>query len=274
MAAGDRFLRRSLPVLPQTAVVLGSGLGAADLGPESARIPYARIPGFPRPRVPGHPGALSIIGRTAVLRGRAHFYEGRSMEEVLAPVRTLLRLGVRTVILTNAAGGVAPGLRPGDLLGITDHLNLMGSNPLRGGPSFVDLTRVYDRDLLKRAEAVARRLGFRLKRGVYAAMPGPSYETPAEVRMLRRLGADAVGMSTVPEAIAAAEAGARVLGISLITNKAAGVGRPVSHEEVLDRAKEAGARTAALLRGVLQGWELEGRPYIEKSPAAGVSWRS
>ncbi len=238
---------------PTTAVVLGSGLGDADLGPESRRIPYAKIPGFPKPRVPGHPGVLCLVGRTAVLRGRAHFYEGRSMEDVVAPVRWLVQQGVKTLILTNAAGGIAPGLKPGDLMGIEDHLNLMGANPLRGTPGFVDLTTVYDRDLLRRAEAVAKRLGFRLKRGIYAAMPGPSYETPAEVRMLRRLGADAVGMSTVPEAIAAAALGMRVLAVSLITNRAAGAGRPVSHAEVLARGREAAGRTSALLRGLLQG---------------------
>jgi purine-nucleoside phosphorylase len=252
MSAADRALRRALRVLPTSAVVLGSGLGQADLGPETARVPYARIPGFFRTRVPGHPGALSMVGRTAVLRGRVHYYEGRSLKEVVEPVRTLARLGVRTLILTNAAGGIGAGLKPGDLMGIVDHLNLMGANPLRGAPAFADLTRVYDRDLLRRAEAVAKGLGFRLKKGVYAAMPGPSYETPAEVRMLKRLGADAVGMSTVPEAIAAAHAGMKVLAISLITNRAAGAGKPVSHDEVLARAKASAGRTAALLRGILR----------------------
>lgn len=253
MTSADRFLRRTLRVLPDVAVVLGSGLGHADLGHETARIPYAKIPGFPRPRVPGHPGALSLIGRAAVLRGRVHYYEGRPLEEVVEPVRALARLGARTLILTNAAGGIAPGLRPGDLMGIADHLNLLGANPLRGAPTFMDLTRVYDAELLRRAEAEARRLGFRLKRGVYAAVPGPTYETPAEVRMLRRLGADAVGMSTVPEAIAGAHAGMKVLALSLITNRAAGAGRPVSHEEVLERARISGERSAALLRALLQG---------------------
>ncbi|HEX7900819.1 MAG TPA: purine-nucleoside phosphorylase [Planctomycetota bacterium] len=253
MTAAERYLRRRLPVLPDTVVVLGSGLGEADLGRESARVPYARVPGFPRPRVPGHPGALSMVGRTAVLRGRIHYYEGHALEEVVEPVRTLARLGARTLILTNAAGGIAAGLKPGDLMGIVDHLNLMGANPLRGAPRFADLTEVYDVDLLRRAERVARGLGFRLKKGVYAAVAGPSYETPAEVRMLKRLGADAVGMSTVPEAIAAAHAGMKVLALSLIANRAAGAGRPVSHAEVLVRAKAAGARTAALLRGILRG---------------------
>lgn len=253
MKSPERFLRRALRVLPDTAVVLGSGLGHADLGHESVRLRYRQIPGFPQPRVPGHPGTLSMVGRTAVLRGRIHYYEGHSLKEVVEPVRTLARLGVRTLILTNAAGGISAGLKPGDLMGIVDHLNLMGGNPLRGAPIFADLTRVYDPDLLRRAEAVARRQGFRLKRGVYAAVPGPSYETPAEVRMLKRLGADAVGMSTVPEAIAAAHAGMKVLALSLITNKAAGAGRPVSHDEVLERARTSGIRTAALLRGLLQG---------------------
>lgn len=252
MTSSERYLRRALRVLPDTAVVLGSGLGHADLGHESLRLRYAQIPGFPRPRVPGHPGTLSMIGRVAVLRGRIHYYEGHSLKEVVEPVRVLARLGVRTLILTNAAGGIAAGLKPGDLMGIVDHLNLMGGNPLRGAPTFADLTRVYDPALLKRAEAAAKLLGFKLKKGVYAAVPGPSYETPAEVAMLRRLGADAVGMSTVPEAIAAAHAGMKVLALSLISNRAAKAGRPVSHDEVLERARVSGVRTAALLRGILK----------------------
>lgn len=246
-------LRRLLKIVPDTVLVLGSGLGSADLGPERVRVSYADVPGFPKPRVPGHPGVLSLVGRTAVLRGRVHYYEGHSLAEVVEPILRLARLGARRLILTNAAGGIAPGLAPGDLMGIRDHLNLMGANPLRGGPHFTDLTRVYDPELLKRAARAARSLGFRLKTGVYAAVQGPSYETPAEVRMLRRLGADAVGMSTVPEAIAGAHAGMAVLALSLITNRAAGAGRPVSHAEVLERARRSGARTAELLRALLQG---------------------
>lgn len=238
-----------LPERPDRVVVLGSGLGQADLGPERVRIPYAKLPGFPRPSAAGHEGVLSMIGRTVVLRGRAHWYEGRTMEEITAPVRALARLGARTLILTNAAGGIAPGLRPGDLMAITDHLNLMGANPLRGSADFVDLSEVYDPALRRAAERAARTLGFRLKRGVYAAVSGPSYETPAEVRMLRRLGADAVGMSTVPEAVVGRAEGMRVLGLSLIANRAAGLSRaPLSHREVLAEGARSAARTARLLR--------------------------
>jgi len=236
-------LQRLLPAPLRVAVVLGSGMGDLDLGPASCEIPYGRIPGFPRARVAGHPGRLSLVGAAAILRGRVHFYEGHSLDEVVRPVRVLARLGVRTLVLTNAAGGVNPRLKPGDLMAIADHLNLMGANPLRGGPHFVDLTGIYER---------VRIPG--LKRGVYAAMAGPTYETPAEVRMLRKLGADAVGMSTVPEAIAARQAGLKVIGISLITNAAAGLTRkPVSHAEVLATASRARSRMASVLRRILSG---------------------
>jgi len=236
-------LRRRLPSLPRSAVVLGSGLGDLDLGPAAAEIPYGRIPGFPRVRVAGHPGRLSLVGRTAVLRGRVHYYEGHSLEEVTRPVRVLARLGVGRLVLTNAAGGIHPRLKPGDLMLITDHLNLLGANPLRGGPHFLDLSSVYD---VPQVEG--------LKRGVYAAMAGPTYETPAEVRMLRTLGADAVGMSTVPEAMVARQVGLGVIGISLITNAAAGTGKgPVSHQEVLATAERSRRRLASVLRKILAG---------------------
>ena len=246
--AAVRALRRRLPRAPETVVVLGSGLGDADLGPEDARIPYGRIPGFPATAVPGHPGALSVVGPTVLLRGRAHFYEGRTMEEVTRPVRALAALGARTLILTNASGGIHPALQPGSLLLVSDHLNLMGANPLRGGPHFADLSAVYDRPLRKRALAQARRLGLRIREGVYAAVSGPTYETPAEVRMLRRLGADAVGMSTVPEAVAGRAAGMRVLALSLVTNRAAG---DASHAGVLATAAASRDRLARLLRAIL-----------------------
>src|SRR5258708_399028 len=235
------FLQRRLAILPGSAVVLGSGLGDLDLGPTTAEIPYERIPGFPRVQVAGHPGRLSLVGNTAVLRGRGHYYEGRSLDEVVHPVRVLARLGIHRLILTNAAGGINRRLRVGDLMAISDHLNLMGANPLRGGPHFVDLSSVYE---------VPKVAG--LERGVYAAMAGPTYETPAEIRMLRKLGADAVGMSTVPEAIAARQAGLRVTGISLITNAAAGTGKgPLTHADVLATAERARSRMAALLRKIL-----------------------
>jgi purine-nucleoside phosphorylase len=240
------FLRRKLPQLPRLAVVLGSGLGDLDLGLPSIEIPYTAIPGFPKVRVKGHPGRLSLIGRAAILRGRVHSYEGHPLEDVVRPVRVLAALGAARLVLTNAAGGIRRSLRPGTLMVITDHLNLMGVNPLRGGAHFVDLTGVYETGL-----AALRGL----PRGVYAAMAGPSYETPAEVRMLRTLGADAVGMSTVPEAIVARHAGTKVLGISLITNAAAGTTRKgVSHAEVLETAERARTKMAALLRRILSEW--------------------
>lgn len=241
--AAATYLRRRLPSLPRVAVVLGSGMGDLDLGVPTVEVPYARIPGFPRVRVAGHPGRLSLIGRAAVLRGRVHFYEGRSLEEVTLPVRVMARLGVERVVLTNAAGAVRTTFKPGDLMEIADHLNLMGVNPLHGGPRFVDLTGLYEPTGVRG-----------LKKGVYAAMSGPSYETPAEIRMLRTLGADAVGMSTVPEAIASREAGMRVTAISVITNAAAGTTKsPVSHGRVLETARRARSAMASALRKILAG---------------------
>ena len=246
--AGDDLVRRAaevlkrrLPSLPKSAVVLGSGLGDLDLGPASAEIPYSRIPGFPRVRVAGHPGRLTLVGRTAILRGRSHYYEGFPLDEVTRPVRVLARLGVQRLILTNAAGGISHRLKRGDLMLISDHINLLGANPLRGGPHFVDLSSVYQ---------IPKLAG--LPRGVYAAMAGPTYETPAEIRMLRKLGADAVGMSTVPEAIVARQLGLAVIGISLITNAAAGTGKgPVTHAEVLETAERSRSRMARALRKIL-----------------------
>ncbi len=252
LRAALRFLRARLPVKPVAAVVLGSGLGPIGLGRASATVPYARIPFFPRPGAAGHPGELALHGRVAVLRGRVHFYEGYGLDEVVRPVRAMALLGARTLVVTNAAGAVNRAFRPGDLMLIADHLNLMGGNPLRGGPRFTDLTAAYAPGLRALARRAARKEGLRLREGVYAAVPGPSYETPAEVRMLRRLGADAVGMSTVPEVIAAVHAGMRVLGISLITNRAAGIASgPVSHGEVLETSRRALPRLAAFLRTVL-----------------------
>ena len=250
------FLQRRLRSIPRVAVVLGSGMGDLDLGRPDAELPYARIPGFPKARVAGHPGRLSIVGRAAILRGRVHFYEGRTMDEVVRPVRTMARLGVKSLVLTNAAGAIRRSFRPGDFMVIADHLNLMGANPLRGGPHFLDLTSLYETDL----PALRG-----LRRGVYAGVAGPAYETPAETAMLRTLGADAVGMSTVPEAVAAREAGMRVVGISVITNAAAGTTKkPVSHAEVLQTADRARVRMAALLlrilRDLMREPGLPGRP--------------
>ncbi|MGI6695317.1 MAG: purine-nucleoside phosphorylase [Christensenellales bacterium] len=227
------------------AVILGSGLGGFEerlLDP--AEISYDEIPGFPTSTVPGHAGKF-IVGtlkdkRVLVMSGRIHSYEGYSMDKVTLPIRVMSLLGVKTLIVTNAAGGVNTDFKPGDLMLIEDYINLSGRNPLRGknldrfGPRFPDMTHAYDPQLRQIALQEAEKLGIDLKRGVYCWLNGPTYETPAEIRMVRILGADAVGMSTVPETIVARHSGMRVLGISSITNMAAGVlDQPINHEEVL-----------------------------------------
>lgn len=247
----------------RTGVVLGSGLGAfADDLEDSVTIPYEEIPGFARPTVEGHAGRL-VMGRvsgsaTAVLQGRFHFYEGYARDEVTFPMRVFGLMGVKSVVLTNAAGGINIGFDQGSLMIISDHLNLMCTNPLLGpnderfGARFPDMSEVYSREFQEIAVEEARSLGLELRRGVYAAMSGPSYETPAEVRMLRTLGADAVGMSTVPEAIVARQMGMRVLGISCITNMAAGVvDQPINHEEVMETGAQVRDTIRNLLRGII-----------------------
>lgn len=246
---------------PTVALVLGSGLGAyADTLADPVRIPYGDIPWFPRGHVVGHKGQLVVGGKAGVvcaaMQGRVHYYEGHSALVVTFPLRTLIALGCRTVILTNAAGGLRHP--PGTLMLIRDHINLMPESPLRGenderiGPRFPDLSRVYDPALREVAHQVAGGLGVTLGEGVYAALAGPAYETPAEVRMLSVLGADACGMSTAPEAVVAVHMGARVLGISCITNAAAGLsGEPLSHAEVTETAERVRATFIALLDGVV-----------------------
>ncbi|MDI1243063.1 MAG: purine-nucleoside phosphorylase [bacterium] len=255
------------------AVVLGSGLGAfADEVENAVKIPYEEIPHFVRSTVEGHAGQL-VLGELggkhiAVQQGRFHFYEGYDMQQVMFPVRTFGRMGIGNVILTNAAGSTEPEYPPGSLMLITDHLNLMGENPLRGknderfGVRFPDMTEVYDRELQKIASEEADDIAHErfekgvddekrdfLHRGVYCALSGPTYETPAEVRMCRQLGGNAVGMSTVPEAIAARHQGMKVLGISCITNFAAGMtGENINHEEVM----ETGARVAEIFKQLLR----------------------
>lgn len=248
---------------PRIAVVLGSGLDElADRLPDHLVIPYERIPHFPPPTVAGHPGR-AISGRlhgaeVLMLQGRFHYYEGHDLETVTLPVRVMHRLGVGTLILTAATGGIRADLRPGDLVVLSDHLNLQGANPLRGlnderlGTRFPDMTEVYSPRLRTVAREEAARLGIRLAEGVYGCVSGPSYETPAEVRMLRTLGADVVGMSTVPEAVAARHAGIDVLGIALVSNAAAGVlGTPITHDEVLEAGHQAAPRLAALIERVV-----------------------
>lgn len=230
---------------PRIALVLGSGLGAfADDLQDPLAIPYEEIPGFARSTVEGHAGRL-VLGRAEgvpvlAMQGRFHYYEGYSLNEVVFPMRTFGAMGIKSAILTNAAGGINVSFEQGALMVISDHLNLMGINPLIGphdhrfGPRFPDMSEVYAKDYQEIAVEEARSLGIELRRGIYAALSGPSYETPAEVRMLRVLGADAVGMSTVPEAIVARQMGIKILGLSCITNLAAGVmGEPINHEEVM-----------------------------------------
>ena len=249
---------------PRIAVVLGSGLNElADRLPAGVRIPYDRIPHFPRTTVAGHQGGV-IVGelhgaRVLMLQGRFHYYEGHDLETVTFPVRVLQRLGVGTLMLTAATGGIRADLRPGDLMLLEDHLNLLGVNPLRGqnddrlGTRFPDMTEVYSARLRRIAKEEGDRLAIRLAEGVYACMAGPSYETPAEIRMLQALGADVVGMSTVPEAIVARHAGMEVLGIALVSNAAAGVlGTPITHEEVLEAGRSAAPGLAALIEGVIR----------------------
>ncbi len=254
----------------RVALVLGSGLGAFADGLEDAQaIPYSEIPGFARPTVEGHAGRL-VVGRVGVatvaaMQGRFHFYEGYTLEEVTFPIRVLGLLGAKSLVLTNAAGGLNNSFEQGALILISDHLNLMGTNPLIGrndprfgrgdehhGKRFPDMTEVYDREYQEATIAEAREMGLELRRGIYAALTGPSYETPAEIRMLRALGADAVGMSTVPEAIVARHMGLRVLGISCITNMAAGVlDKPIDHDEVIETGERVRETFAELLRRVI-----------------------
>jgi purine-nucleoside phosphorylase len=233
---------------PQVGIILGSGLGDfADTLEGRTVIPYGELPHFPHSSVPGHAGRLVLgkLGGASIvaMQGRVHAYEGYSNVQVAFPARVLCALGIRTLVVTNAAGGIHPDFQPGDLMAITDHVNLSGWNALTGpnddrlGPRFPDMSHAYHPGLTELLGRVAREQGVKLQRGVYAMSSGPSYETPAEIRMLRTLGADAVGMSTVPEVVAAAHMGVRVVGISCITNLAAGISRqPLSHEEVAETA--------------------------------------
>jgi purine-nucleoside phosphorylase len=262
----DRALasvRAHIPHSPRIALVLGSGLASlADAFEQPASLAYAQIAGMAEARVAGHPGRL-VFGRlegvdVVAMQGRLHAYEGHPLSKVVLGVRLMARLGASTLIVTNAAGGLDPALPPGSLLCITDHINLTGQSCLVGenesafGPRFPDLSEAYDPGLRALAQEAARAAGVRLFEGVYAGVLGPAYETPAEVRMLRLLGASAVGMSTVQEVIAARHIGLRVLGISCLTNLAAGLSdQPLSHAEVESRARAASASLTSLVRGVL-----------------------
>ena len=258
-----KFILSKTKLRPKIALVLGSGLGAfADELTDARRIPYEKIPHFPRSTAVGHAGVLAIgkVGGIAVaaMQGRVHLYEGYSAHEVAFAMRVFGRLGIRSAILTNAAGGINVEFKQGALVVIRDHINLQGANPLIGpnderfGPRFPDMTQAYWRPYREIASAEAKRLRIEAHEGVYAALTGPSYETPAEIRFLRTIGADLVGMSTVPEAIVANHMGIRVLGISCVTNMAAGIlDRPLDHSEVLETGERVSSQFIALLRAVI-----------------------
>jgi purine-nucleoside phosphorylase len=254
-------VRRRVAAAPKVAIVLGSGLGAfGDTLDGVVKVPYRDVPHMPAPAVEGHAGNFCFgeVGGVPIvcMQGRVHLYEGHTVDRVVQGVRTMARLGARLVLLANAAGGLDPAWAPGDLMAITDHLNMTGASPLVGsndeavGPRFPDMTSAYDPELRAWLHAAAGEAGIALREGVYAAMLGPQYETPAEVRMLRALGAHAVGMSTVPEVIALRHMGVRVAGLSCITNLAAGISpTPLAHAEVEATARSRQAQLVALLRG-------------------------
>jgi purine-nucleoside phosphorylase len=266
-AAAD-FVRSKSSTEPKVGIILGSGLNALAEAVRSADvIPYTEIPNFPKPTVEGHVGQL-VIGtledtQVMIMQGRVHFYEGYPMSQVVFPVRVMQVMGIETLIVTNAAGGLDPAFQPGDLMLITDHLNLVGmggSNPLFGpndpslGPRFPDMSQAYDPELARLAVEVAQQHDIPLHQGIYAGLAGPSFETPAEIRFLRIIGADAVGMSTVAEVVVARHGGIRVLGVSGISNVALAEpdeNHETSHEEVLVAGKQIVPRLTALIRGVL-----------------------
>jgi purine-nucleoside phosphorylase len=265
LAALEAAVRARSDLVPRVGIVLGSGLGGlADDLEDTVAIPFAELPGWPAATAPGHVGRLLLgrLGRTPVvmLQGRFHVYEGNDPGLVVQPVLLFRRLGADLVVLTNAAGGVDPSYGPGTLMIISDHLNLTGRSPLFGpnadtiGPRFQDLTNAWSPRLREALRAAGAAEGVQLTEGVYAGLLGPQYETPSEVRMLRTLGADAVGMSTVLEAIAARWTGLEVCGVSLVTNAGAGyTGEPLSHEEVLEAGAEAGPRLARVIRRFVAG---------------------
>jgi purine-nucleoside phosphorylase len=270
---------------PTIAVVLGSGLGSfAERLTSATKIPYEKIPGFPRATTAGHAGKLSVgklgVVPVAVMQGRIHLYEGYSVREAVFPIRVLRRMGVRTVILTNAAGGIADELKPGTLALIRDHINLQGVNPLAGanddkwGERFPDMTSAYPEKYRALARQEARKLGFELREGVYAGVAGPSYETPAEIRYLKAIGSELVGMSTVAETIAARHAGMGVLGISCVTNTAALVGgKALHHSEVIAAGERAQEQLGELLGAVIPIIVAEDERTADKAALSGGAER-
>jgi purine-nucleoside phosphorylase len=261
--AAAKFILAKTKLRPRIGLVLGSGLGSfANEIPEAVRIDYKNIPNFPRSTAIGHAGRM-VVGKVAdvpvaVMQGRVHFYEGYSAHEVIFPMRVMSRMGIRAVVLTNAAGGINRSYKQGCLVVLRDHINLQATNPLIGpndehfGERFPDMTRVNWKAYQAAALEEGKRLGIEIAEGVYAALTGPSYETPAEIRYLRAIGADLVGMSTVPEVIAAAHLGIRVLGISCVTNMAAGIlDQPITSEEVMETGERVKADFVALLRAMI-----------------------
>lgn len=258
------YIKNMTDESPVIGLILGSGLGVlAEEIEEVVRIPYQDIPEFPVSTVSGHPGQLvigTLEGRNVIaMQGRFHYYEGYSMKEITLPVRVMKKLGIETLIVTNAAGGINRNFSPGDFMLISDHINLMGNNPLIGtnlselGPRFPDMTEAYSRRLLALAEDVASYHGILLRKGIYAALSGPTYETPAEIRYLAGNGIDAVGMSTVPEVIVARHMGIEVIGISCITNMAAGIlAKPLNHNEVMETAERVKPVFIKLICGILK----------------------
>jgi len=258
-----QYIRTQTSLVPEIALILGSGLGAfADQMEDAVRIPYGEIPHFPRSTAVGHAGKL-IIGKVgnvtvAAMQGRVHYYEGIPLRDVVFPMRVFGRLGVQAAIITNAAGGINTTYKQGALVILSDHINLQGSNPLIGpnderfGPRFPDMTRAYWKPYREIALEEAQSLGITVAEGIYLAVTGPSYETPAEIRAFRSLGADVVGMSTVSEVIAAAHMGVRVLAISCVTNMAAGIlDQPLNHQEVLETGERVKGSFMALMQAVL-----------------------
>jgi purine-nucleoside phosphorylase len=261
--AAAKYIMEKLPEKPEWLIVLGSGLGTlADQLENKTLIPYSAIPGFPLSTVIGHAGQLvhgRLSGKSVLtMQGRLHYYEGHNMADIVFPVRVMQEIGIKKLFLTNAAGGIGDNYVPGDLMLITDHIGLWAESPLRGsnlecyGPRFIDQSEVYSKDFRKTALECASDLNITLHEGVYAYCRGPQFETPAEIRLLKMLGATAVGMSTVPEAVAATHGGMKVIAISCVTNLAAGLSdTPLSHEEVISTGAAAASNTAALIKNII-----------------------
>ena len=262
------FIRERIGQAPMVGVILGSGLGSlVDMMEEKTVIPYQEIPNFPQSSVAGHAGNL-VIGRigkvvVAAMQGRFHFYEGFAMKEVTYPIYVMKLLGIEALLVTNACGGINRSFVPGDLMLLTDYLNMLGTNPLIGenderfGVRFPDMSEAYSLVLMQKAEETAKKLGIAYQKGVYAIFSGPCYETAAEIRAYERLGADAIGMSTVPETIVANYLGMKVLGIACITNMATGIAKEKhTHEEVVRIANESSARLCDWVKGIIMDWDV------------------